>query len=109
MMQSKSAKEVLLAAANLLEEKGWTQKAYARDQFGNSVSTHNHDAVCYCAAGSIRCVVSNDSYFVATSTLNRYLRVGNKHNSGLADWNDSSNRTKEEVIQTMRDCAATLY
>lgn len=116
-LQSKQTnKEVLLAAANLLEEKDWTQKAYAKDSYGMSVSYSSENATCYCALGSMWRVAKITAHYYAfkyipmpEKSLHKYLvSIKEPGFVSIAQWNDEPVRTKEDVINAMRNCAATL-
>lgn len=43
----------LIDARDILETKGWTQGAIARDADGNSCFTASSDVVCFCGLGAL--------------------------------------------------------
>lgn len=51
-VQRTTTVEILKRAKDLLQQ-GWTKNAYARDDFGYSVSETSEDAVCWCANGAL--------------------------------------------------------
>lgn len=106
-MEKITIKEILLDAANLIEIKGWSQKALARDINGNIVSINSPKAETFCAIGAMNRALkkyprSEQLAFDTLSVVENYI------DNIITNWNDSPLRTKEEVIKTMRDCAATL-
>lgn len=85
-------KEILLAAATLLETKGWTQGEFKNDYNGKC-----------CALGAInRSTKSNELSRVTCGHLQVYL------NGSVIVWNDHPDRTAAEVTATLRACAETL-
>lgn len=103
------AKEILIEAANLLETKGWTQDAFARDANGMGIKSHEESAVCFCTIGALNRVSGENVVRRLDTEGNKayeYLRdsIGGW---GIAEWNDSYDRTKEDVISALRNAAAT--
>ena len=94
----------LRKAADLLESKGWTQGAFARNGH-EEVSINDPQANCFCVLGAI--IFSNCIGDLRTrAALARYLNLD--RDEWVLDWNDDPTRTKEEVIKTLRDCADSL-
>lgn len=83
----------LWAAADYIKEYGWCQGCLTNGQ-GN-----------VCALGAIsHCGFSGRpgatvAYSVAAQALHRYLK------QNIAAWNDNPERTKEEVIEALRNAA----
>lgn len=70
--------ETLKAARDLISDPArWTQREYARDQFGNSAMATDGYATCWCALGAIRKVTGreNDIYRPAVAQLARHCQV----------------------------------
>ena len=104
-MDNMTADEILDAAADLLEKEGWIQS--------NLVSPEGR-----CAIGAIRRVQDMNGSLIQymfgspknpiplqdtpTYVLQSFL------GQAVATWNDQKGRTKEEVVQALRD-AATKY
>lgn len=107
-----SIKSILSQAADILETKGWAQNAFARDKDGKPVMPNSDVAVCFCVLGAIQLAEENKPYS-AINALRKYIFKGLYSNysdeySCLSKWNDEPGRTREGVISTMRNCAATL-
>lgn len=87
-----------LKKAKALIQQGWCQGAYARSSSGLEVFS-DKDAVSYCVSGAIRSVVRHTEYdkFLLERALNLALPLLDRKR-GLVNWNDSSVRTKEQVL-----------
>lgn len=90
----KTVREVLFAAARLIETWGWVQ--------GRSGSCRGG----FCAVGAIEHVLLNDGGI----TTNLWDRVFDKVEPvigqvGLASWNDEKGRKKTEVVRALRTAA----
>jgi hypothetical protein len=83
-----------MKAYELIEKTGWTQGAYARDEYGNTVLYTDPKAVCFCAMGAIRKVYEFEEAFAPVQKLARVV-------GPVSDWND--NCTREEVIAELRE------
>ena len=84
----KTPQQLLRDAADLIEQKGWCQRAYSD---GNG----------YCAIGALLHIDHNDisrSYLSATHSLEANI-------GSIATWNDQQERTKQEVIAKLREVA----
>lgn len=98
-----TALAILKEARTLIDEKGWTQRASARDPYGNNVGATNRHAVCFCSLGALhRAAVelhgpSADMAEIkhAIDRLQRSLPQGF---TAVSLWNDRSERTKAEVL-----------
>lgn len=88
-------KQILSAAADLLESKGWTKKASARDKNGMPCLVKSPLATSYCALGAIY-VISGNRFIECLEALNTlHAEVGD-----ISTWNDLS--TGPAVINTLR-------
>lgn len=96
--------EILLKAADLIEQKGWTRYGYARDEDGNDVNPTSRHAVCFCAIGAIRASANDRGLGSLSRTAVRFAEDALDCNS-LDDWNDEFGRTKEEVVEALRRAA----
>lgn len=92
-------KQVLEKALSLIE-RGWTQGTGARDSFGRSVSIDAPDAVTFCAIGALTKVTGANSLRVIHNHRLLLERAG--AGTGITNWNDSTKRTKEEVIAVFK-------
>ena len=119
-----TAKQVLIGAAQRIEEKGWTQHAYGRmaEEFPASAGWPAIPVGSPCGAegnlastpiaetdviGALRQQVGrfglradHDAVDEAKAILRRRLGVEN-----LAHWNDAPERTKEQVIAALKAAA----
>lgn len=103
------AKDILIEAANLLETKGWTQGAFARDANGISISDDEESAVCFCTIGALN-RVSCENVVCGHNTEGHKAYEHLRNSIGrhrVTKWNDYDDRTKEDVINTLRTAAAT--
>lgn len=92
--------ETIDRAAGLLEAKGWTQGAFARDRDGRPVSTGAENAACFCAAGAI---------IRASTSISQEIRAIEevfKPCRRLTVWNDAPGRTQAEVVDKLREAAS---
>lgn len=99
-----SAADIFSRAADLLETKGWTQDAYARDDVGNDVISKD-DCASFCILGAINQARGADIDAAVTGELRRTLLDIIGHDENIADWNDYYDRKKEQVIGVLRKAA----
>jgi hypothetical protein len=97
--------KVLNDAADLIEQRGWTTRANARNAKGFLVAPSSATAVCWCAGGAIHKVASDDQAFSAVHALVRYL--GLDYTFDLPDWNDAQ-PGPEPVIAALRAAAQAV-
>ena len=86
-------------AADLVE-KGWTQGALARDQYGVEVPCDSPTAVCWCLSGALDLAsweVRVNHWMKLTSYFKLY--------EAISVWNDRPDRTQEEVVKLLKDTA----
>ena len=95
---------ILLAAADLIEQTGWTQESPAADEQGYPVRSHSPAACRFCVTEAIRrsCpdYPNDDLDIAAMKRLERHLGT-----LDLPAWNDAPGRTKEEVVAALREAA----
>ena len=82
--------EILNAAADAIEEHGWTQGRFGTQHVG------------FCAMGAMR-HVSGLSTVIEESAAYDLLRA---HVGSTSYWNDEPGRTKEQVVTVLRKVAA---
>lgn len=105
-MTTVTVKNVLIEARRLLVEKGWTQRATARDNCGNYVSSRDPSAESFCMLGAVRAVANtrverNRAYDVLEGHLPRpYFN--------LPTFNDVYGRKKEEVLAVFDKAIVSL-
>lgn len=104
--------EILSAAADLIETRGWTQGAAARDPKGAAVDGQDPDACCWCAIGAINRATparSFEEFQAAMTTVERVLELPSERDTWglypLASWNDDPSRTQAEVVQALRQAS----
>lgn len=98
----KSEKIVALKKAREYVEKGWIQKAIARNQSGERVDYIDEEATCFCLEGAIRracklLYITDYGFFSIAGDFREEL--GNFYS--IHRWNDYPERTKEEVLYTV--------
>ena len=109
---------VLDAAAELIETKGWTRGAFARNAHGYSVSAREPDATCYCLEGALvqaiycrriaqdRDAVDKEVHRVLGREVRRLTRPKPRY-VALSQWSDSQ-RSPAPAIALLRDTAARV-
>jgi hypothetical protein len=96
--------ETLKAARALITDPAkWTQGAQARDKRGQPFSTHNDNAVCWCALGAIEKVA--DPYSEEAYEAAKKLRSISP-NGTVSDFNDT--HTHVEVLALFDAAIAEL-
>lgn len=99
-------REVLNAAADLIESKGWCQRHFAVDKSGLEVYVTSPDACLFCARGAIMAVCIHDAELSATAQCFASAHIRDRGSVGLTNFNDASGRTAAEVIEKLREVAA---
>lgn len=110
---TKSVKEILNAAADLLERPGaWTQGDYARDDVGLGIGEFSEieiekggfEPACFCMIGAVNRARGSDLDASLWGALRRPIwDVLGEQN--IADWNDAPGRTQAEVVAALRAAA----
>lgn len=108
-MSNQQAKQIIEAAADLLEEKGWTRGCFARGVGGVTVDIEDTSATCFCSHGAIyRAGYDLVSYSENTRIGFEDYLAANTDCDTIISWNDAPDQTAENVIKTLRKYAATL-
>jgi hypothetical protein len=95
-------REVLLAAAELIEKPGaWTRKAYARDPFMQDVHPTSRDACCWCMAGAVWRAAGAHSGLEAEALA----ALRDASGRGVSYFNDAPGRTQAECVAMLRKAA----
>lgn len=94
------AKEVLIEAARLLRDVGWTQGRLARDCNGDDVDPMAPGATCYCMMGAIERAAGGPGFNTAVAIHQLIMKVGD-----ITHYNDANSRTKEECIAKLLEAA----
>lgn len=71
--------------------KGWTQGAFARDKFGNSVNSDDPEAISWCIVGACSIAKAQDGW----------IKLGFNLGKPPMKFNDTPGRTQEEVIAAL--------
>lgn len=111
-------------AADLIEEKGWAQKAFARDAKRKEVEIKSKEAARFCLIGAITKVTPKgtvmypDTLISAICSVIREKKLRNAKQGDLVsypnsfgaieDWNDQKGRTKKQVVSVLRETAKML-
>ena len=82
-------------------ERGWTQGADFRDSYSQVVSIDDLDITYCCLRGAIRLAARELGCRGTTIIPSEFY---DKLKYGIVDFNDTKNRTKEEVIQFLDEC-----
>lgn len=100
--------EILTKARSLIETKGHTKGAYARDANGVKLEWNHPHATCYCLMGAVNCVADN---ILRRDTAHSTTRRAIHARSGLwqtpDEYNDLKETTKQDVLDVL-DAAIEL-
>lgn len=92
-----------MKAYELLEQNDWCKHAYARDREGKAIHCLSNAACSFCTLGAIRKVYRNNyEHEQAKNKVEKHLFL----TTGclfVDDWNDAPERTKEEVINLLKE------
>lgn len=103
--------DILEGAADLIETKGWTQQAAARDQYDHEVRPWDDSAVSFCLIGALECAARTpEGFYVTDYDIARKALQQAVPNDGapLTVWNDTPGRTKEQVVEALRTAAKQI-
>ena len=104
---TKKISEVLTCAADLLSAPGaWTQGQYAYAENHAQADPLSEEACSWCALGAVRKCGVFDSDF-SDPALFLLTDVRNQGFKSVAQWNDSSERTQDEVVAVLKQAAQT--
>lgn len=98
-------REVLTAAADLIESKGFTKKTFARGPRRKVVDYASSEATCFCASGAIMRVYQSHNLALSPAEILLMEHLPMEFES-IPAWNDAPGRTAAEVIQKLREVAA---
>ncbi|PYQ25648.1 MAG: hypothetical protein DMF56_27015 [Acidobacteria bacterium] len=94
----------------LTDASKWTQRTYARDEFGDDVAATDPKAVSWCLVGAlVKCYAAGPDSVPAEQALRAaWARWSTEHEknptaSTLTGWNDAFGRTFEEVKQLVEE------
>lgn len=97
-----TAVDLLKETRRLIDEIGWTQGAYARDDRGAFADVENPKAVCFCLSGAIRRARLNlRSFDLDTATAATLFIAEAGAGRSIPAWNDAPSRTKDAVLKTL--------
>jgi hypothetical protein len=82
--------------------KGWTQKAYARDEFGGSVDMDYSRACQWCLVGAMFVSRAHVGAFMDDLAQVDNILCQKAKTGELVQWNDRFGRTKEEVLDLVQ-------
>lgn len=86
-------RKILIDIKALLNLKGWTQGALAKNSSGIEVDMHSTEAICFCIVGATAAVVSD---YTTNRKVRNHIRQFTPGNL-IFDWNDAPGRTLQEV------------
>ena len=91
-------KTTKMKPSELVEIKGWCQGVSSRNKDGIPIPLYDYDVVSFCALAAVeRCYAASDfdNYRNTLAMLIGY--------QSITTWNDDPNRTKEEVINKLKE------
>lgn len=98
-----TAVDLLKETRRLIDEIGWTQGAYARDDRGAFADVEDPKAVCFCLSGAIRRARLNldeAAYSDSATAATLFIAEAGPGRS-IPAWNDAPSRTKDDVLKTL--------
>lgn len=98
-------KEALISVRALIS-RGWTQRTYARDAFGNGVPLDSPEATCWCTLGAIALVGQDISNETWNAMQNHFIAVN--FIPSVAAWNDAETQTQACVLHAFDKAIAKL-
>lgn len=109
MPKEATPKKVLKRAAKVIE-RGWTQRALAKDDLGQRVLPESENAVCWCAYGAIdRAAVELGVDVESEVALNAESLASSlaweRYRTSLPGFNDRVAKSGEEVAKLLKDAA----
>jgi hypothetical protein len=109
-MNNKEFEALRLARLVLERPEAWTQYGYAHDASGRRVDWDSLRASSWCVVGAVRLAskelfphICHDVAFMVTRELNAWADANTKH-SGVIAWQDSPERSHDEVLEMLDDC-----
>ena len=100
--------ELYSKAADMIES-GWTQNAFARDEWGHSVGPDEDAATSWCLNGALWLVLYKNTTFNRASNCFAsiyYKLIKNlKLSEFAAKWNDDPDRTQKDVVRLLKNAA----
>lgn len=97
--------EIRRRAADLLEEFGWCQGAFARDPSGSPYFARDKEAVAFCARGALiraGLALGLASNWADLAQAQITEQISAAIFCRLDEWNDDPGRTKAEVVALLR-------
>lgn len=111
-MNQKTQMIELLKETRHLLQRGWCQRAWARDIQGNPVDFTSNEAECFCFMGAIlRAVVNLDTPPSIRDRAEDFLRSvisANGEVGGLVLFNDAEDRTLSEVLKILDEAISSV-
>lgn len=107
-----TTKEVLLRAADLIEQNDLCKGVMAQMPDGQTSGYLSARATCFCVVGALSrtCYALEYTWLdvgrFAVSAIKGYLGLPDDYL--LSQWNDEPERTKEDVVAALRGAAGTL-
>lgn len=114
----KTIRDVLLAAADLIEPEGaWTQGVSARDRNGSPVGIKSDNAICWCLLGALHKVCeytgrnlhgekSQGKVWDVLYSVAEKESANSGDSRNISQWNDDPSRNQSEVVNLLRKVAA---
>lgn len=101
----------LLHAARARVQTGWTQRAYARDEWRRGVDPLDPEAIAWCLFGAVVAAAEGDGARMAPvlRILRRLVKAPDAEAADvtvIVTWNDQPGRTREEVLALLDDAIA---
>jgi hypothetical protein len=94
----------LLHEAGVLVEQGWCQGTEARDRNGVATDVRANDAASWSLLGALQATTVSDPSIELQDVGDAVAALAELIvDPSLADWNDSTARTKLEVLRVLKD------
>lgn len=115
MTGNKKIIEILTETSELLQRKGWSRFAMARDQYGRRCGPNSIDASCYCLSGALvkswRTLDPDHEEFYFRyfeKKLSEILMRKYGYDRTFTRWNDEVATCADDVVELINSAIASL-
>jgi hypothetical protein len=81
----------------------WGQYTAARDSKGQPVHPRKPEACSWCLIGALHKCYPDLGIIAMSDKIHEHLRTKHDHHNGIPDWNDTDDRTYEEVVTLLKE------
>lgn len=97
-------KDILIETCDLLDKKGWTKEAGARDKDGNLIGVTSSKAASFCIVGALTRAANNFGGYsrVQRTKLRTEFKIQKITEYPVIFWNDHKAKNKQEVLDVLQ-------